>query len=64
MNELLPVIGPLWLPSSTSGVHTPGCDHQPPSSCARCDGIAAERYWRPDHDRHHAIPPCMRKEET
>lgn len=63
MNELLRVIGPLVEPASRSGVHFPSCTHQPPSSCPKCNGEDAERYWRPEHDRTHVIPPCMRKEE-
>lgn len=55
-----PVIGPLWLPASTSGVHTPGCDHIAPNSCDRCDG---SRNTGLEHDHRAVDPPCMRKEE-
>lgn len=52
----LPVIGPLWLPASNSGVNDPNCTHVAPRSCSKCDG---SRLTGAEHDRA-PLPPCMR----
>jgi hypothetical protein len=39
-----PVIGPLWVPASTSGVTFSTCTHVAPDSCPRCSGDAEDAY--------------------
>lgn len=50
------VIGPLYVPSSKSGVSFPTCPHHEPDSCPSCDGsrLTAEQM------REAVTPPCMR----
>lgn len=57
---VLPVIGTLYQPSSTSGIHFPTCTHQAPQSCEDCDGT---RPWKTSTAAIEVTPPCMRKEE-
>jgi len=54
---VLPVIGPLYQPEVTSGVHFAACPHAAPWSCPKCDGT-----YPTDLDSRAVDPPCMRKE--
>jgi len=57
--QVWPVIGPLYQPSTTSGVHWPTCDHQAPNSCEDCDGT---RPWKTSTAATETTPPCMRED--
>lgn len=53
MSAVRPVIGPLWSPTSTSGITFPGCSHMAPDSCSRCDGTGDD-VW--EERRNHRVP--------
>jgi hypothetical protein len=48
---VLPVSGPLYVPSSSSGINFPTCDHQAPNSCPRCDGTSDDTWEQVKADR-------------
>lgn len=49
--SVLAASGPLYVPSSSSGVNRPNCDHQAPNSCPRCDGTSEDAWEQVKADR-------------